>query len=308
LAEVGAGGASWSAPERRGPRQRRPVGLGRVGRGQDQCLPLAVMARLTQTLKRAGEGELRAAKESAEAHSTAKSQFLANMSHEIRTPLNGVLGMAQELDADQLSPPQKEKVVVIHDSGKSLMALLNDVLDFSKVDAGKLDLEVLDFNLTKLMDDIADSFALRAAEKSIELILDTQGIETSWVKGDPSRIRQIFVNLIGNALKFTPEGEIIIRNIFQYYLPNTFTPNNDGLNDVVMMVGSDIDENRFKLEVFNRWGDIVFSTTNPETAWTGNTYNGAYYCPEGVYNWNAVVISKTTGERFEIQGHLNLIR
>jgi gliding motility-associated-like protein len=104
------------------------------------------------------------------------------------------------------------------------------------------------------------------------------------------------------------EGEIIIRNIFQYYLPNTFTPNNDGLNDVVMMVGSDIDENRFKLEVFNRWGDIVFSTTNPETAWTGNTYNGAYYCPEGVYNWNAVVISKTTGERFEIQGHLNLIR
>jgi gliding motility-associated-like protein len=104
------------------------------------------------------------------------------------------------------------------------------------------------------------------------------------------------------------EGSIIIRNIFQYYLPNTFTPNNDGLNDVVMMVGSDIDENRFKLEVFNRWGDIVFSTTNPSTAWTGNTYNGAYYCPEGVYNWNAVVVSKSTGERFEIQGHLNLIR
>jgi len=104
------------------------------------------------------------------------------------------------------------------------------------------------------------------------------------------------------------EGEIIIRNIFQYYLPNTFTPNNDGLNDVVMMVGSDIDENKFKLEVFNRWGDIVFSTTNPTTAWTGNTYNGAYYCPEGVYNWNAIVISKTTGERYEIQGHLNLIR
>lgn len=104
------------------------------------------------------------------------------------------------------------------------------------------------------------------------------------------------------------EGEIIIRNIFQYYLPNTFTPNNDGLNDVIMMVGSDIDENRYKLEVFNRWGDIVFSTTNPETAWTGNTYNGSYYCPEGVYNWNAIVISKSTGERFEIQGHLNLIR
>ena len=104
------------------------------------------------------------------------------------------------------------------------------------------------------------------------------------------------------------EGSIIIRNIFQYYIPNTFTPNNDGLNDVVSMVGSDIDENKFKLEVFNRWGDIVFRTNNPETVWTGNTYNGAYYCPEGVYNWTAVVVSKTTGERFEIQGHLNLIR
>lgn len=104
------------------------------------------------------------------------------------------------------------------------------------------------------------------------------------------------------------EGAIIIRNISQYYLPNTFTPNNDGLNDVLMVVGSDIDENRFKLDIFNRWGDIVFSTTNPSTAWTGNTYNGAYYCPEGVYNWNAVIVSKSTGERFEIQGHLNLIR
>lgn len=104
------------------------------------------------------------------------------------------------------------------------------------------------------------------------------------------------------------EGTIIIRNIFQYYLPNTFTPNNDGLNDVIMMVGSDIDPTRFKFEVFNRWGDIVFSSIDPETAWTGNTYNGAYYCPEGVYNWTAVVVSKTTGERYEIQGHLNLIR
>jgi gliding motility-associated-like protein len=104
------------------------------------------------------------------------------------------------------------------------------------------------------------------------------------------------------------EGEIIIRNIFQYYIPNTFTPNNDGLNDVVSMVGSDIDENLFKLEIFNRWGDIVFNSTDPETVWTGNTYNGEYYCPEGVYNWTAVVVSKSTGERYEIQGHLNLIR
>jgi gliding motility-associated-like protein len=104
------------------------------------------------------------------------------------------------------------------------------------------------------------------------------------------------------------EGEIIIRNIFQYYLPNSFTPNNDGLNDVIMMVGTDIDETQFKLEIFNRWGQIVFSTTDPETSWTGNAFNGDYYCPEGAYNWTGIVISKTTGERYEIQGYLNLIR
>lgn len=104
------------------------------------------------------------------------------------------------------------------------------------------------------------------------------------------------------------EGDIIIRNIFQYYLPNSFTPNNDGVNDVFMMEGTDIDENLFKMEVFNRWGEIVFSSTDPNLVWTGNIRNGEYYCPEGVYNWTAVIISKSTGERAEIQGYLTLIR
>jgi gliding motility-associated-like protein len=103
-------------------------------------------------------------------------------------------------------------------------------------------------------------------------------------------------------------GTIVIRNIFQYYIPNSFTPNGDGINDVLQIYGSDIDPNRFKIEVFNRWGDIVYSSTDPNEAWTGSVRGGQYFAPDGVYNYIGIIASKTTGERYEFDGFINLIR
>ncbi|MCW8997109.1 MAG: response regulator, partial [Kangiellaceae bacterium] len=138
----------------------------------------------------------------------AKSEFLANMSHEIRTPMNGVLGMLRLLAKTSLDQEQNHKINLAQTSAESLLNLINDVLDFSKIEAGKLELESREFNLRKLLGDISEELALKAQKKGVEFILDLAGIEQSLVKGDPGKIRQIFVNLIGNAIKFTEKGEI----------------------------------------------------------------------------------------------------
>ena len=156
------------------------------------------------------EGELRAAKESAEAHSTAKSQFLANMSHEIRTPLNGVLGMAQALDADQLSPPQKEKVGVILDSGKSLMALLNDVLDLTKIEAGKMEISAVPGDFLHTMKRTRQLFQSTAEEKGLDLLVRYDSNFPQRLSYDPTRVRQCVSNLVSNAIKFTAKGRVEI--------------------------------------------------------------------------------------------------
>jgi signal transduction histidine kinase/ActR/RegA family two-component response regulator len=156
------------------------------------------------------EGELRAAKESAEAHSTAKSQFLANMSHEIRTPLNGVLGMAQALDADELSPPQKEKVGVILDSGKSLMALLNDVLDLTKIEAGKMEISAVPGDFLHTMKRTRQLFQSTAEEKGLDLLVRYDSNFPQRLSYDPTRVRQCVSNLVSNAIKFTAKGRVEI--------------------------------------------------------------------------------------------------
>jgi len=146
-----------------------------------------------------------------ELSSQYKSDFLATMSHEIRTPMNGVLGMLALLVKSDLNSDQMKKAGMARSSAKSLLSIINDILDFSKVDAGKMELEILDFDLRTLLGDLAETMAIKAQEKGLEIIVNVVGIEHSMVKGDPSRILQVLTNLVGNAIKFTEHGEIIIR-------------------------------------------------------------------------------------------------
>lgn len=156
------------------------------------------------------EHQLRAAKEQAELSSRAKSEFLANMSHEIRTPLNGVLGMAQSLQNDALSLPQREKVAIILESGNTLTTVLNDVLDQSKIEAGKLDISCTDGDLIEAIGRIMQLFLLQAEGKALHIDFVHPPVFQRWLNYDPVRIRQCVSNLLSNAIKFTETGGITI--------------------------------------------------------------------------------------------------
>ena len=167
-------------------------------------------SRLTMDRLRATQGELRLAAAAAEASNEAKSSFLANMSHEIRTPLNGVLGMAQVLENEPLTPFQQESVRTILDSGQTLMTLLNDVLDLSKIEAGKLDIVPIDGEIESVFLHLRKLFLQRALEKSITLAIDIDPAIPKLLRFDYVRIHQCVANLISNALKFTKAGGVSV--------------------------------------------------------------------------------------------------
>ncbi|MBP7688613.1 MAG: PAS domain S-box protein [Thermoflexales bacterium] len=188
----------------------------------DQAATAVHNARLYQqaqtelTERRRIEGELQQAKEAAEAASQAKGAFLANVSHELRTPLNAILGFAQLLSHDtNLTDDQHDSLSIIQHSGEHLLTLINDVLDMSKIEAGRMTLRPVDFDLRHMLTDLEELFKLRAADKRLSLAFDIASDLPRYVQADEGKLRQIIINLVGNAVKFTTSGGVALRAVYQ---------------------------------------------------------------------------------------------
>jgi signal transduction histidine kinase/AmiR/NasT family two-component response regulator len=244
-------------------------------------------------LQRRAARRLRAAQARAEAANAAKSAFLATMSHEIRTPLNGVLGMAQAMGAEKLSGRQREQLGVIRKSGESLLAILNDILDLSKIEAGKLELEIVDFDLSEVARGAYSAFTAIASKKGLSFDLDTRAAAGRY-RGDPSRLRQILYNLISNALKFTERGEIQVTAVYQA----------GGLSITVRDTGAGISPENLN-RLFQKFDQLDSSTTRR----FGGTGLGLAICRElATLMGGQITVESTLGKGSAFSLHIPLER